>query len=59
MLFKEGLSVAEAAKKGLNKKKVFPLKVVSGVGPGEYTVKVESGTYTLRAYSPVGAKWKV
>jgi hypothetical protein len=36
-----------------------PFKVVSGVGPGECTFKVESGTYTLRAHSPVGAKWKV
>jgi len=59
MLFREGLTMAEAARKGREGTNLFPMKMVFGSGSGEYIEKVEPGTYSIRAYSPAGANWTV
>jgi Tol biopolymer transport system component len=57
MLFREGLTMTEAARKGGEGANIFPMKMVSGSGSGEYIEMVEPGTYSIYAYSPAGASW--
>ncbi len=60
MLYRKGLiTMAEAAGKGPEGANIFPTRMVSGSGSGEYAEKVKPGTYSIYAYSPAGASWTV